>query len=546
MSTEGADVRRRAITVRGGHETTSASGRQWSFLVLVVGLLVPAACGSDDPSIGADGRIGSANEVHADAPTPEAATAVRGWPAPGRDLRGNRAVPDSPIDSKTIGSLEAAWSVPLPGPGIYGNAASGPVVVGDTVLVQDLSSTVRAIDLRSGKVRWTAEYDLLSIGPNGPAVGYGLVFFAKGTKQIAAVDLETGVERWSVELTRTPTEGIDIQPQVFGGLVYVSTVPISLEGQYQGGDAGVLYALDAETGKVRWDFRTVKGDDLWGNPDVNSGGGAWYPPAIDEDSGTIYWGIANPAPYAGTPEFPNGSSRPGDNLYTDSVVALDAATGQLRWYHQAVPHDLFDRDLVHVQLVATGGGSEGRDVLVGTGKLGRVIGHDPETGEVLWDTKVGLHRNDDLTEIDGPTEVLPGSYGGVLTPPSAADGVVYVPVVNSPSTYEPDRANYIGAELGQMPGEVDAVDAATGEVLWTTEVDGDPLGGTIVLGDLVLTALLDGKIIALDRATGKQVWTHQAPGGINGWPAASGDTLLWPVGQADPPVLMALRLPKAG
>ena len=102
---------------------------------------------------------------------------------------------------------------------------------------------------------------------------------------------------------------------------------------------------------MRWTFDTVKGD-LWGHPEVNSGGGAWYPPAVDRERGLVYVGTANPAPFPGTAEYPNGSSRPGDNLYTDSVVALDLETGEAAsGTTRSTPHDLFDRDQVHTQLV---------------------------------------------------------------------------------------------------------------------------------------------------------------------------------------------------
>jgi len=83
---------------------------------------------------------------------------------------------------------------------------------------------------------------------------------------------------------------------------------------YSAGGMGIIYALDEQTGAVKWSFNTVKDGDLWGHPDVNSGGGAWYPPAVDTASGTTYWGIGNPAPFPGTPDYPNGSSRPGPNL----------------------------------------------------------------------------------------------------------------------------------------------------------------------------------------------------------------------------------------
>ena len=201
--------------------------------------------------------------------------------------------------------------------------------------------------------------------------------------------------------------------------------------------------------------------------------------------------------------------------------------------------------VVHVGGDGSSGGAGAHDVVVGTGKLGRVIGLDPASGDLLWDTPVGVHHNDDLTSLSGPTEVLPGTFGGVLTPPAAADGVVYVAVINAPSTLEPDKPSYIGSDLGKRPGNVVAVSAADGSVLWSVDIAGDPLGGATVLGDLVLTGTADGLLIALDRSTGRQVWTHQAPGGLNGWPAASGGTLLWPIGLAKPAVLMAFGLPSA-
>ena len=296
---------------------------------------------------------------------------------------------------------------------------------------------------------------------------------------------------------------------------------------------------DVHTGEVAWTFDTVLGDDLWGDPEVNSGGGSWFPPSIDPERGHVYWGIANPAPFPGTPDQPNGTSRPGPNLYTESVVALDAATGELQWYQQAIEHDLFDRDLIHTLIAET----DDRPVVVGTGKLGRIIGHDQETGEVLWDTPVGVHENDELTELDGPTTITPGTYGGVISPPATADGVVYAAVLNAPATLAPDETGYFGADLGQMPGEVVAVDAADGELLWSAEVDGDPLGGALVVGDLVFTGTYQGTIVAFHRETGEQVWEEEAPGGINGWGVAVDDQILWPVGLSQPAVLLSLELP---
>jgi outer membrane protein assembly factor BamB len=133
----------------------------------------------------------------------------------------------------------------------------------------------------------------------------------------------------------------------------------------------------------------------------------------------------------------------------------------------------------------------------------------------------------------------------LLTPPATADGVVYVATLNAPSTLPPDKPSYFGGSLGTHPGEVVAIDAATGKIVWDTEVPGDPLGGATVVNDLVLTALLDGTVVALARDSGKVVWQHKAGGGINGWLSPAGNTLYVPVGQARPPHLLALRLPSS-
>src|ERR687891_505663 len=393
-----------------------------------------------------------------------------------------------------------------------GALSTVPIVLDDTVYVAGASGQVVAVDLATGEQIWASEPTGFNIGPFGVAVDTDRVYALDGSEGVVALDRGDGSQIWSTDVTATPTTGIDIQPIVVGDVVIVSSVPISTQGIYTPGDRGVVCALDAATGDVRWTFDTVEGD-LWGNPEVNSGGGAWYPPAVDERRQLVYVGVANPAPFPGTPEWPNGSSRPGPNLYTNSVVALDLQTGALRWYHQVIPHDLFDRDQVHT-LIAD---ADGDETVVSAGKSGILVGLDADDGSVLWERPVGEHRHDDLTTLDGPTEVAPGTYGGVLTPPSRADGVVYAAVVNAPATLSPDEPAYFGAELGQRDGEVVAVDVSDGRLLWSTPVPGDPLGGTAVVGDLVVTALLDGTVVALSRDDGSIVDRFDAGGGINGW-----------------------------
>lgn len=473
---------------------------------------------------------------------PEVAEFEDDWPLPGRDYLNSRATTHSSIDSATVASLGVAWEVPLPGGVAYGNLSTTPLVFGDVVYIQDLTGRVTSIERSTGEIRWQHEPGGFAIGPNGVAVGWGRLYAVKADDELFALDLEDGTELWRFPITRTATDGVDIQPTVFARRVYASTVPVSLRGIYAGGDHGILQAFDVETGALSWEFDTIADEDIWGEPAINSGGGSWYPPSIDVDSGRMFWGVANPAPFPGTPEFPNATSRPGPNLYTNSVVALSADTGEMQWYRQATPHDLFDRDLVHTMLVDVEiGGRHFRNV-IGTGKAGTVLGHDLETGELLWETPVGRHENDDLEALDGPTDIWPGTFGGVLTPPAAADGVVYVATLNAPTTLSPDRTAYIGSRLGVASGQVVAIDAADGRILWDVEVDGDPLGAATVVNDLVFAATFQGRIYALHRDTGEIVHTIDAPGGINGWPAVVGDDLLWPVGMANPPRLVAYRV----
>jgi outer membrane protein assembly factor BamB len=496
----------------------------------LVALLLLGACSDDDDTAAPTTGLADATSTTV-AP---ATDPVDGWPTAGRDLRNSRATTDSRIGSATAPDLTTRWRADLDGAGALSTV---PIVVDGTVYLGSGSGTVYALDLATGEQRWASEPTGFNIGPFGVAVDDERVYTLDGANGVAALDIDDGARLWSADVTATPTTGIDIQPIVVDDLVIVSSVPVSTSGIYTGGDRGVVTALDAATGDVRWTFDTVDGD-LWGNPEVNSGGGAWYPPAVDVERGLVYVGVANPAPFPGTPDFPNATSRPGPNLYTNSLVALDLATGALRWYHQVVPHDLFDRDQVHALLVG--------DVVVSAGKSGVLVGIDPDDGTVRWQTEVGTHRNDELEALDGPTEVFPGTYGGVLTPPAAAEGVVYAAVVNAPATLSPDETAYFGADLGTNDGEVVAVDAATGALLWSTPVPGDPLGGATVVGDLVVTAVLDGSVVLLRRDDGAIVRTIDAGGGINGWMAALDDVLLVPVGMSDPPSLLALGLPEPG
>lgn len=332
-------------------------------MAIVAGLGVTA--GADDRALRPAAGSGAPPEVRGQA---------NAWPLPDHDYLNSRDAGRSPIRVSTVSRLAKAWSVPM-----SVGASTSPIVIGGVAYVQDQTGTVYAIDVSSGRVKWRTKALGFSIGPYGVSVGWGRVFASTSTG-VAAFRLSDGAPLWSRQITTTSGLGVDIQTLPYGGRVYVASVPVSLSKYYVGGSVGDLEALDVATGKVDWSFDTVRSKDLWGNPAVNSGGGAWYPPAIDTRGNIVYWGVANPAPFVGTTAYPNGSSRRGANLYTDSMVALSASTGKLLWYHQAFPHDLYDRDQVQAMLVPVRQTDGSREVAISSGKGGFVLGLNPRTG----------------------------------------------------------------------------------------------------------------------------------------------------------------------
>ena len=472
------------------------------------------------------------------APPAVASAAPTDWPLPGHDYTNTRQAGPTPIRAATVAKLAPAWQVDT-----SGALTTAAIVVHGVAYVEDDMGVVLAVDVATGSVKWKSAATGFTVGPEGAVVGYGKVFAA--TKDGAvALNLSTGAVVWQRTLTNSPTDGVDIQPTVAGGKVLVSTVPVSGKNQFHGGDNGIIYALNASSGATDWSFNTVT-SNYWGNPAVNSGGGSWYPPSVDAATGTVYWGTGNPSPYPGTAQYPNGSSRPGANLYSDSTLALSLATGKLLWYHQETAHDLFDHDFMLTMLVQVGSGSGAHQLVVGTGKAGVVVGMNPTTGKVVWSTPVGIHSNDTLTALPpGVTQVLPGTYGGVLTPPAAADSTVYVATLNAPSSLQPDATAYTGGKTGLHPGEVVAINAANGQVRWDTHVAGDPIGGVTVANNLVFTGTLQGTLYALNRANGAIVWQYRAPAGISGWMAITGPDLILPTGSIGTAGhLVSLRLP---
>ena len=211
------------------------------------------------------------------------------------------------------------------------------------------------------------------------------------------------------------------------------------KGEYLGGARATLWALNAATGAPEWSWDEVQ--DLWGNPGLNSGGGLRDPPSFDSQ-GSLYIGIANPGSIgqSGWPHgYPWGTSRPGPDLYTDSVVKL-SPRGKLLWYYQLTPHDLFDWDLQNSPVLTT---AHGQLVVIDGGKAGILVELNAQTGQLLWKLPVGVHTGPSsaglITENATPTSPIPlpakfslepGVFGGIESQLAANGSTTFAAVNN--------------------------------------------------------------------------------------------------------------------
>ena len=227
---------------------------------------------------------------------------------------------------------------------------------------------------------------------------------------------------------------------------------------------------------------------------------------------------------------------PSRQLYTDSAVNLDAATGKLRWYYQAVPDDFEDHDLQASPIAAD---VAGVPVIITGGKVGYVYALNARTGALLWKTPVGEHNGHDddsllalshqLT-VTYPYTIAPGSLGGILSNMAVADGSVYVATIDLPIVYTGPNSVTGNKAGGPETGEIEALSLATGQVEWDTKVSTLPLGAVTVSNDLVFTTLYNGVLLALNRDTGAIVYTRQLPTSTNAPIAVFGNTVLVPAG----------------
>jgi alcohol dehydrogenase (cytochrome c) len=513
-----------------------------------VTLVVAASLAAGGCSSSSSSSTAATCSAKSAATAPTVATA--GWTLPGGNLANTRDVA-SPITSSNVSTLGVAWCVPVESTGVTKAAglangyATTPVVVNGVVYTQDQESNVMAIRLATGRVLWTHTYNSLNGGPDGVNVVGGTVYAATDSAAVA-LSAATGRQLWSRTLIGNDLEGIDMAPGYNNGTVYVSTVPVNPnKGEYLGGAKSTLWALNAATGAPEWSWDEVQ--NLWGNPELNSGGGLWDPPSFDAQ-GNLYIGIANPGPIGqgGWPKgYPWGTSRPGPDLYTDSVVKL-SPQGKLLWYYQLTPHDLFDWDLQNSPVLTT---ANGQQVVIDGGKAGILIELNAQTGRLLWKLPVGVHRGPSnaglITENATPTTSValpakfslePGVFGGVESQLATNGSTTFAAVNNLavPLSVKgaTESSKTFDASIAKATGEMIAVNQDTGKIEWDDKLPSSPYGAATVTNNVVFTTTYSGHLYAFNAATGAILLNTPLSAGSNAPVAIAGNYVL--VGAAVP------------
>jgi alcohol dehydrogenase (cytochrome c) len=482
-----------------------------SALAVLAATVVLAACGGGGSSSG-----GSSSSTNG----PDAASApeTEDWPLFGRDRDNTRFATQDEVDTGNVGELGEAWSTGL-GPDQY-LMESFPLVLNGTVYVTTSTDEVMSIDGKTGHINWTytPEVDFsqsTGVGGYGITVNRGIaaedgkLFLLTFDNKLQAISQKTGERLWSSEVEDPATGAYEsMAPTAYDGKVYVG-----VSGS-EDGVRGKLAAYDQKTGKEIWTFYTVpKAGTKW-VPKGGGGGTIYMPPTIDTETNTVYVGTGNPAPVL------VGAKRPGKNLYTDSILALDADTGKLKWYHQEQAHDLWDYD-AESPVVLFNAEIEGEDVrgVAEAGKNGLLFLLNAETGEDLF-PPVGFVKRHHTPPTTKGTLECPGAVGGSQYSPlaySPETQAVYISGINLcmylKVTYESHNGEKEFAGDRVVPkdtektGTFTAVGVDTGEVLWKhdmpTPMDG---GATASAGGLVFTGDQQGVLYAFDAANGDDLW----------------------------------------
>lgn len=471
-----------------------------------------------------------------------------GWHSYGGNDAGWRYSGLEQINTGNIGRLAPRW---IWQSGVPGRMETTPLVDGGLMFVTGPSNHAFAIDLHSGKQIWHQH----SIPPKGLGLCCGEVnrgFAMSGDRlfkvaienHLIALNRNTGALLWDTEIAdyRNGYSGT-AAPLIVKNLVITGTAGAEF------GTRGIVDAYDMATGKRVWRFYTVPaagepGSDTWRGDSWRRGGGStWITGTYDPQLNLIFWGTGNPGPDM------NGDVRPGDNLYTCSVVALDADSGKLKWHYQFTPHDTHDWDAIgDPVLVDLSVGGRNVKALIQADRNGFFYALDRTNGKVLvskaytkvsWASGIGSDNRPKLLPGQEPTEdgtvTCPGMGGGhnwEATAFSPQTGLYYFGSTDGCNVFYKTKHDAIEGQWYQLStvddvkkepgaGAFLAVDPSSGETKWRFEMLHAPSAGTLATaGGLVFTGDGYGYLIALDARTGRVLWKFQTGAGISAPPIA--------------------------
>jgi alcohol dehydrogenase (cytochrome c) len=438
---------------------------------------------------------------------------------------------------------------------------TAPIVVSGIMYMTTSFNHVYALDAVTGKEYWHYKHKMGPIttfccGPNnrGVAIEGGKLFMGTLDSKLIALDALSGKLLWATEVA-DPEKGYSetMAPTVIDGKVLIGTSG----GEY--GIRGFVKAFGAANGNLLWTFYTVpeKGHEgVWAEKDATGrdlkrdiqleketlarnsdfyktlGGPVWMNPAVDVKTRTVFFVVGNPSPSL------YGADRPGDNLYTDSLVAVDLDSGKYKWHFQYVSHDVWDIEAVSPPILIDVKDKSGNMVpaVIHGGKTGHVYVHDRKDGSLIRFSEAMIPQ-ENMWAI--PTEkgvrMLPGSNGGVEWSPMAVNEklrMAYALNVHQPMIYSAEKTAYPGGKLWlsgsyklvegeQQWGRVAAVNVDTGQIAWKFDTEQPLIGGTLATaGDLVFYGEGNGLFRALDARNGKLLWQYQCGAGANAMPVS--------------------------
>jgi PQQ-dependent dehydrogenase (methanol/ethanol family) len=438
---------------------------------------------------------------------------------------------------------------------------TAPIVVDGIMYMTTSYNHVYALDAVTGKEFWHYKHKMGPIttfccGPNnrGVAIEGGKLFMGTLDAKLVSLDAKTGQVLWETEIA-DPEKGYSetMAPTVVDGKVLIGTNG----GEY--GIRGFLKAFDSATGKLVWTFYSIpeKGHEgVWAENDATGrnmhrdiaaekeqlardssfyqtlGGGVWMNPAVDLKTRTVFFVVGNPSPDL------YGAMRPGDNLYTNSMVAVNLDTGAYKWHSQYIAHDVWDLDAVSPPILLDARDKTGKMVaaVMHAGKTGHVYVHNRETGELIRFSEAMIPQENMwvLPTAQG-ARMLPGANGGVEWSPMAFNPqhrLTYALNLHQPMTYHVEPAAYPGGKLwlggafkaieGEKQwGRLAAVHVDTGKMAWKFDTEQPLIGGALATaGDLVFYGEGNGLFRALHARTGKLLWEYNCGAGANAMPVS--------------------------